>query len=52
MNGRCPKCKSEIIISKKEVLIECNYCKSKLLLATINGKKELHDVTPKDDLKK
>lgn len=51
MNDRCPGCKQKVILGK-EKLINCPNCSIKILSVTINGNKELIDVTPKDDLKK
>lgn len=44
---KCPNCKTEIII-KKYALITCR-CGANLLLVTVNGKEELHDLTLKED---
>ena len=46
----CPKCKSKINVWK-EKLVTCYECKSRLLLATINGKRRLYDVTPEGEIK-
>lgn len=44
----CPKCNREITI-KKYALQTCR-CGAQLLIAIVNGKEELHDVTPKEDI--
>lgn len=42
----CPRCKAEILIAKyKQVNCKCG---AKLLLAIVNGKQEIHDLTPEE----
>lgn len=42
----CPNCKREINL-KKHALQTCR-CGAQLLIAVVNGKHELHDLTPKE----
>ena len=45
----CPKCKTEILVAKYKQ-VDCQ-CGAKLLIAKINGKLEIHDLTPEKEEK-
>lgn len=43
---KCPRCSKEILLVKhKYKQVDCQ-CGAKLLLAIVNGKQEIHDLTP------
>lgn len=43
----CPRCGVEVLIAKYKQ-VDCK-CGAKLLLIKINGKQEIHDLTPEEE---